>query len=314
MYYFSKYVIDPNRFRFRKVVRILGRVLPFINNPCKKHKGKSTVNYRNPSVKFPGGMSCLGKAMGGQYILTTGSACKKVPLKCIGGKVVCLSQEDINNAMHYFYCKATEEIKHFYDKQKYQNISEEVDGILFYSGRILPSQRIENMNELSDVSFDLTSTSFCVPLTDHLSPIAYAIAMEMHWYHADVKHGGLESVLRQTQRVAYILGDRKLIKAIGKDCTKCRILNKDKVKVAMGPCAVVNLQIAPAFYTCLVDLFGPFDSYSNINKRATTKVWFVVFFCCATAATDIKLMEDHSTDSFLLAFTRFACRADTPSC
>ena len=76
-YYFSKYVIDPNRFRFKKVVRILGLVLLFINNLCKKHKGKSSVNYRNPSVKFPGGMSCLGKAMGGQYILTTGSACKK---------------------------------------------------------------------------------------------------------------------------------------------------------------------------------------------------------------------------------------------
>ena len=249
--------------------------------------------------------------MGGQYVLTTGSTCKNVPLKCIGSKVVCLSQEDINAAMNYFYRKATEEIKHFYDKQKYQNISE-VDGILFYSGRILPSQRIESMNELSDVSLDLTSTSFCVPLTGHLSPIAYAIAMEMHWYHADVKHGGLESVLRQTQRVAYILGGRKLIKAIGKDCTKCRILNKDKVKVAMGPCAAENLQIAPAFYICQVDLFGPFDSYSNINKRATTKVWFVVFCCCATAATDIKLMEDYSTDSFLLAFARFACRAVYP--
>ena len=73
---------------------------------------------------------------------------QKIPLKCIGGKVVCLSQEDINDAMNYFYRKATEEIKHFYDKQKYQNISEEVDGILFYSGRILPSQWIESMNEL----------------------------------------------------------------------------------------------------------------------------------------------------------------------
>ena len=31
-YKFSKYVIDPNRYRFRKVVRIMGLVLTFIKN------------------------------------------------------------------------------------------------------------------------------------------------------------------------------------------------------------------------------------------------------------------------------------------
>ena len=43
------------------------------------------------------------------------------------------------------------------------------------------------------------------------SPIVYAIVNETHWYHPDVKHGGTESVLRQVQSVAYILGGRNLV-------------------------------------------------------------------------------------------------------
>ena len=49
-------------------------------------------------------------------------------------------------------------------------------------------------------------------------PIAYAIANETHWYHPDVKHGGLESVLRQVHCVAYIIGGRKFTKASKKAC------------------------------------------------------------------------------------------------
>ena len=69
-----------------------------------------------------------------------------------------------------------------------------------------------------------------------------------------------------------------------------------------------QLKIAPAFYRSQVDLFGPFDSYDNTNKRKSVKIWFVVFCCITTSAIDIRVMEDYSTESFLLAFTRFACK------
>ena len=37
-------------------------------------------------------------------------------------------------------------------------------------------------------------------------------------------------------------------------------------------------------------------------------MWFVVFCCCSTGAVDVKTMEDYTTESFILAFTRFACK------
>ena len=82
--------------------------------------------------------------------------------------------------------------------------------------------------------------------------------------------------------------------------------------MAMGPVHDNNLNIAPAFFMTQVDIFGPMNSYSNVNKRATVKMWFVVFCCCSTGAVDVKTMEDYTTESFILAFTRFTCKFGYP--
>ena len=80
----------------------------------------------------------------------------------------------------------------------------------------------------------------------------------------------------------------------------------------MGPISDDHLKIAPPFYVSQVDMFGPFKSHSNVNKRTTTKIWFVVFCCCVTGAVDVKLCEDYSASSFLLAFIRFSCKVGYP--
>ena len=122
----------------------------------------------------------------------------------------------------------------------------------------------------------------------------------------------MESLIRYTSLVAYIIGGRSLITTMKSACERCRFLLKNEVKVAMGPKDFSNLCIAPAFYNTQVDLCGPFDSYSNVNKRATIKIWFVVFCCSTTGAVDVRVMEDYSTDSFILAFIRFSCRYGYP--
>ena len=198
----------------------------------------------------------------------------------------------------------------FVNAKKYASITMEMNGILYLNS--LPSERFGDPPSFSDAVLDLCSSTFVVPVLDFKSPIAYALALEIHRYHQDVEHAGVESVLRYTQTVAYILNGRSLVKDIGKFCVRCRIKNKARLKVVMGPLGEGNVKIAPAFYTSQVDLTGPYSSYSNANKRATIKVWFVLFCCCATGAVDVKIMEDYSADSFLLAFIRFSCRYGYP--
>ena len=70
------------------------------------------------------------------------------------------------------------------------------------------------------------------------------------------------------------------------------------VRVAMG---------CTPFYLCQIDIYGPFNAYSPANKRATVKIWVVVFCCTVTGAVDSRIMENYTADAFMLVFIRFAC-------
>ena len=298
-YKFSKYLIDPIRFRFRTVVRILGLVFIFIMKISKnqrKNKPFDFLRVREFKSQHPG-----------EYIV------RSINLATVNKVVVVhVSAAILNAARSYFFEKATLEIKRFVDSRKYDKISVMKDGIMYYTGRILPVQEITGNLGLADVCFDLAAASFCVPITDAHSPIAYAIAVETHWYDPDVSHGGIESLLRYSQQTAHIIGGRDLVKSIKKECAKCRILLKKGIQAAMGPVGGNNLQIAPPFYTCQVDICGPFNAYSPVNKRATVKIWFTVFCCTVTGATDCRVMENYTADAFVMSFVRFSCRFSYP--
>ncbi len=311
-YKFSKYILDPNRYRFRKVVRVLGLMLLFLKKFYKKIN-RSLPKYfpKGTHTRLPG----IVPYFWDQHLVTIGATSGK--FKCKPGLVVILDQGTVNASLSYYFLKATEEIKHFLPKKKYEKVSHEIDGILYYTGRILPTQKVTSEGKtdlrLCDTSFDLTKSTFCVPVVDSFSPLAYSIVDEIHWYQFDCAHGGVESVLRQVQCISYLIGGRKLVEIFKTACPRCRYLEKNEVKVAMGPVHPSHLCIAPAFNNTQVDLCGPFESFSNANKRARIKIWIVVFCCSTTGATDCKILEDYSTDSFILAFIRFSCRYGYPS-
>ena len=266
---FSSYIINPNKFRFDTVVRIVAIVLKFIK--CLRIKAQP------------------GKTQGS----------KRITFK--------LTEAEINDAKIYFYKKAAAEVVHFNKKQIYEKFSKEKDGVLWYTGRILPSDHVSAVGKLTSSMLDLTSTTFCVPVIDSHSPLAYSIINDVHWYDKTVKHSRVESVWRSVLKVAFIIDGKHIVKQIRKSCHRCRYLMKKSIEVAMGPISEYNLKIAPAFYVCQVDLAGPFLAYSPHNKRTTLKVWMAVFVCCTTCTTSIKIMEDYSTGAFVQAFIRLSC-------
>ena len=186
-YEFSDYVIDPNKFRFKKVIKILALVKLFVNKLKAKISKTHVVTVSQDS--------CLDQLSLNHdtYLVTQGNG--KFPFICPAGLVVQLSKENLVQSLNYFYKKGTNELKHFYKKTYFEKISEERFGILYYTGRILPMQKIENKLELSDVCVDLSNSSFCVPLIDKHSPLACAIINEVYWYNYDAKHAGNETVM-----------------------------------------------------------------------------------------------------------------------
>ena len=281
------------------MVRVMALVRLFIK------KLKKRVNARYHSNLGTSELPAQFKSSNDKYLVTQGDLCQQ-------GLVVSLEDDLLLDALNYFYKKATLEIKRFLPKNSYKKISEEKNDVLFYTGRILPSQEIDGKLHLSDVCLDLTTSSFCVPLVEKNSPLAYAIINEVHWHDPDACHSGNETVLRHVLKVAFVMEGRSLVKNFRINCARCRYLNKKAVEVAMGPVSECNLCVAPAFFNSQVDITGPFSSYSISNKRATIKIWFAIFCCCTTGAVDVKVMEDYSTSSFVLAFIRFSCKVGFP--
>ena len=293
-YEFSQYIIDPNKHRFRTVVRTLSFVMKFIKN-CR-----TKAEIRRLKSTIPGSSA---DAMIKKLQSTT-------PAATVND--VTLTNDDLKSGANYYFKKATEEVKKFVKPERYENISTEKNGILYYTGRILPGQEFTSTVTLTGVMKDLTSSTFCVPLVDRHSPVAYSLVNEIHWHDNVAMHAGVETNLRYVLMYAYILEGRELIKTLKKCCERCRYLYKRTVEVAMGPISSSNLDIAPPFYICQIDLAGPFNAYSIHNKRATVKVWMCVFCCTTTTCVNIKLQEDYSTPAFLLAFIRLACEVGYP--
>ena len=316
-YAFSDYIIDPNRFRLRKVVRVLSIVIRFVKQFVAKWYKGSKQFFSEVDTKVA--QNVLKYLRSEETLLTCGntypvrdSSGLVTYISCKPGLAVHLTDEDISHSLLYFYRKCTAEVKQFVSKKAYGKISVEKDQILYYSGRILPSQEFGGILKLSDVMLDLTSSTFMVPIVDRSSPFAYALVNEVHWYHAVAKHSGNETVWRYVLMYAYVLGGKEVVRSFRNDCTRCRYLAKRTVDVVMGPVSDYTLMLAPAFYISQVDIFGPVKAYSIHNKRGTVSVYILIFCCCTTGAINLKIMEDYSTSAFILGFIRFTCTVGYP--
>ena len=66
-----------------------------------------------------------------------------------------LSDSELMSALEYFHPKSTLQIKEFRKKKEYENISMEVDEILYYKGRIILEQKVSGVKDMCDVMVDL---------------------------------------------------------------------------------------------------------------------------------------------------------------
>ena len=134
-YEFSNYVIDPLKWRFRKVVRVLALVILFVQN-IKKRVNKATLHVSWWDQKVP----YIFENQHDKHIVTTGCQMIRDPWKCLQGLVVTITDRLVNLALNYYFEKSTSEIIQFLDKNHYDKFSELKGNVLYYSGRILSDQ------------------------------------------------------------------------------------------------------------------------------------------------------------------------------
>lgn len=218
-----------------------------------------------------------------------------------------LSTEDVKIAENYFFKKATNEVRQFSKSSEYKKCTVLKDGILYFSGRILEGQ---TLNDPENVMSDLEPLSFVKPICDRYSPVSYACAMHAH--QKLTHHRNSIATLRESRNLVYILRGRDLCNEIRENCCFCKRFKARLVEVEMGKLHQSRLTCAPAFYNCQVDLFGKYSASCEHNHRATVPVWGVIFKDPSSGAIAIYGMARYNTGAFLHAYTRHSSRYGHP--
>ena len=268
----SSYVVDPCRRPWPSVVRVLAIVFRFLKNI--------------------------------QARLAERRALLEPAVLEVGERVVLVfSEDELSVAEMYFFKLGTQEVLQFCKPREYKDCSIKKDDILYFSGRVLDGQ---DVLAYEVVMFDLNPLSFCKPMLDRFSPVAYSIMINTHWSVAN--HLNAAHTFRESLSVAYIIGGRDLAQEIRNSCVFCRRFKAKLLEVEMGKIHQSRLVIAPPFTICQVDLFGPYRAQCEHNHRATVKVWGAVFKDPASGAVFAHAMSKCDTSAFILAYNRFAAR------
>ena len=121
-YRFSSYLINPNKYRFRAVIRILSLVFIFIkklNEKCSKNR---TLNFLKNRYFFEVQDVLVGSK--GQYVVYGSSNKSEQVAPNRKVTVVHIEEDILNAARSYFFRKAACEIKQFIEPRKYEKKSD----------------------------------------------------------------------------------------------------------------------------------------------------------------------------------------------
>lgn len=72
---------------------------------------------------------------------------------------------------------------------------------------MLPTDDVTIIGRAMQVMKDLTPSTFCVPLEENNSPIAFSISSDIHWNHPITRQCG---ILRYVMQQIYIIEGRSV--------------------------------------------------------------------------------------------------------
>ena len=224
----------------------------------------------------------------------------------------------INMALLYLYRKATDEVKHFCNMNKINKIAVEKEGVLLSKGRILDGMNYRETGELVNLDLGDLGIKTHLPLLERFSPMAYSVADHVHWDLA--KHRGVETCARLSMENVSIMQAHSLFREMSTDCMLCKQKRRRFLEVEMGPISDSQLSIAPPFWMCQVDLFGPitvvvpgYERETRNRRILEAKCWIMTAVCPTTRLVNLQTLESSKAAGWLDGFTRMACEVGCPS-
>ena len=191
------------------------------------------------------------------------------------------------------------------------------DGVLLSKGRLIDGMNFQETAELDTLNLGSIGVKTLTPVIDRFSPLAYSIALHIHW--TVVKHKGMETCLRVSLEHVRILQGMSLFRELGEDCIRCKIKRGRYIQARLGPLSDKQLIVAPPFYAVQVDLCGPcrvfvpgYERETRATKVKESKVWIFVAVCLVTSNVNLQVCEMKDTGAILEAIIRLACECGYP--
>ena len=346
---FSEYILCPTKFNFASTVRIYGYVMAFIVK-CRRNRimlgillyeGGLTFSVFSSSLKFYN-----DKSLNLVAATTTTSGSEEKPVNSIcqlsnyfsnvywsedetvlfsqahaaaaaGTGVAKLTDRYLNIALLYLFRKATAEVHKFNGKEFVKKHGVEKEGVLLSQSRLFDGLNFSETGELDFIKLGSLGLKLHVPVLDRHSPLSYAIALHVHWVTG--KHRGVETLNRMTLEHVKIIQGANLHKELSQECPVCKKRRRKLLQVEMGPISSNQLNIAPAFWACQIDLFGPlmvfvpgFERHTRNRQVLEAKVWVMTAVCMTTRAVNLQVLEKDNAAGIVEGVSRLSCETGVP--
>ncbi|XP_062592781.1 uncharacterized protein LOC134254255 [Saccostrea cucullata] len=191
------------------------------------------------------------------------------------------------------------DIKSALKEKKRNNLISQLGLVLDEEGIIRCVGRLKNV-QLSEGA----RTPILLPRKNHVTGLI------IDYIHKKSFHVGVSQTLSLVRQDYWIPQGRAEVKRILHKCTICKRFDGGPYKMPLMPPLPKKRvsESAPFTYTG-VDYFGPIFIKTDTGSK---KVWVCLFTCLVVRAIHLELMQDMSTEQFLLGLRRFIARWGKP--
>ena len=138
-------------------------------------------------------------------------------------------------------------------------------------------------------------------------PLSSLIILDIH---TTLCHSGTGATLTALRQSYWIPAGRQFIKSLLRNCVICRKVSDNPFSTPdPAPLPSIRTQDVHPFTYTGVDFSGAL----YVRHGEEIKVYLCLFTCATTRALHLEIVQDLSTETFLLAFRKFAARRSLPT-
>ena len=131
--------------------------------------------------------------------------------------------------------------------------------------------------------------------------------------HISNLHTGPNQTLAYLRQKYWIIKGMSAVKAVTKSCMTCKRINKPMCQQKMADLPEFRKSALPPFSHTGLDYAGPlFTKQRHESGAPAEKRWIALFTCASTRGVHLEIVNDQSTEEFLMAFARFSGRRGKP--